>query len=440
MPLLSVIVTSYNIQDYLRAALDSILAQTLRDIEVIVVDDGSTDASPDIIRDYAARDPRIVPVIRGVRSPGGVATAANAGLDVATGTYVGFADGDDLYDPTMFEKLVGAAVENNSDLVMCNYRLFSDASGDASWPVDGVGSAGSVGALKLDAPADEHRWVELARDSYELDDDLRHTLLRFVAVPWRKLYRRQLLEEHAIRFPVGDYFFEDNPFHWFALLHADSISLVREVLCLHRVARAGQTMATADERLLRIFQHHATIHAFLEETDRRDEFAPTLLGWAISQLEWISRKAPRKLHRELYDAVVEVFDRYSEAEVLQALAEGRKGRRTRNLSIALARRNYARFAEVLRTEEDRRYALPIRLLNHLRYSGVRQTATMSVRYARQRFRVSGQLSAAVNRLTPRRESVTNEHLLFALASLEDRLDRIESQLDSPDVAERSPVA
>jgi len=446
MPLLSVIVTSYNIQDYLRTSLDSILAQSLRDIEIIVVDDGSSDASPDIIREYAARDPRIVPVIRGVRSPGGVATAANAGLDVATGTYVGFADGDDLYAPDMFEKLVGAAVENNSDLVMCNYRLFSDASGGAMWPLDGVVAgaasppgAGASPALELDPPADEHRWAELSKDSYELDDDLRHTLLRFVAVPWRKLYRRQLLEEHAIRFPVGDYFFEDNPFHWFVLLQADSISLVREVLCLHRVARAGQTMATADERLLRIFQHHATIHAFLEQQDRRDEFASTLLGWAISQLEWISRKAPRKLHRELYDAVIEVFDRYSEAEVLQALAEGRKGRRTRNLSIALARHNFARFAEVLRTEEDRRYALPIRLVNHLRYSGVRKTARMSVRYARQRFRVSAQLSAAVNRLTPRRESVTNEHLLFALASLEDRLERIESQLDSPDVGDRSPV-
>ena len=446
MPLLSVIVTSYNIQDYLRASLDSILAQSLRDIEIIVVDDGSSDASPDIIREYAARDPRIVPVIRGVRSPGGVATAANAGLDVATGTYVGFADGDDLYAPDMFEKLVGAAVENNSDLVMCNYRLFSDASGGAMWPLDGVVAgaasppgAGASPALALDPPADEHRWAELSKDSYELDDDLRHTLLRFVAVPWRKLYRRQLLEEHAIRFPVGDYFFEDNPFHWFVLLQADSISLVREVLCLHRVARAGQTMATADERLLRIFQHHATIHAFLEQQDRRDEFASTLLGWAISQLEWISRKAPRKLHRELYDAVIEVFDRYSEAEVLQALAEGRKGRRTRNLSIALARHNFARFAEVLRTEEDRRYALPIRLVNHLRYSGVRKTATMSLRYARQRFRVSAQLSAAVNRLTPRRESVTNEHLLFALASLEDRLERIESQLDSPDPGDRSPV-
>ena len=64
---------------------------------------------------------------------------------------------------------------------------------------------------------------------------------------------------------------------------------------------------------------------------------------------------------------------------------------------------------------------------------------MSLRYARQRFRVSAQLSAAVNRLTPRRESVTNEHLLFALASLEDRLERIESQLDSPDVGDRPPV-
>lgn len=410
MPQLSVIVTSYNIQDYLGACLDSILNQTLGDLEIIVVDDGSSDSSPDIIREYAERDSRIVPVIRGERSPGGVATAANAGLDVATSAYVGFADGDDLYEPEMFEKLLAAALEYDADLSMCNYRLFSDDSPEQ------------------DPPADEHRWQELMRDHYELDDDLRHTFLRFIAVPWRKLYRRDFLEANAIRFPVGDYFFEDNPFHWFSLIQATSIALVPEVLCYHRVARAGQTMATADERLLRIFQHHATIYAFLEEQGRRDEFAPTLLAWAMSQMEWISRKVPPELHRKLYDALVEIFNNYTEDEVERALVDANKGRQTRNLSIALSRHNFARFVEVLKNKDDRRYSLPRRLLNHLRYSGVRKTAQMSVRFVDQRFHGGAPMPKALSRLAPRRERVTNENLMFALAALENRLTRIEAEL------------
>ena len=81
----------------------------------------------------------------------------------------------------------------------------------------------------------------------------RRQFLRFIAVPWRKLYRRSLLEDHAIRFPVSDSFYEDNPFHWFSVISARSIAVVPEVLCYHRVGRAGQTMATADERLFQIF-------------------------------------------------------------------------------------------------------------------------------------------------------------------------------------------
>lgn len=410
MPQLSIIVTSYNIQEYLRECLDSICAQTLRDIEIIVVDDGSSDDSPAIIAEYAARDPRIISVIRGVRSPGGVATAANAGLDAATAPYVGFADGDDLYEPEMFERLLDAALGSDADLAMCNYRTFSDGSPDRL------------------APADEHRWADLTRTSYDLDDDLRHTLLRFVAVPWRKIYRRDLLTRHAIRFPVGDYFFEDNPFHWFALLQASSIALVPEVLCYHRVARAGQTMATADERLLRIFEHHTTIYEFLERQHRRDEFAPTLLSWAISQMEWISKRVPAKLHKDLYVTLVAVFDRYTEAEIDLALSEGKKGRRARNLSTALVRHNYPRFVEVLRMADDRRYALPIRLVNHLRYSGIRKTAQMGVRYTTQRFQAGSRVAATVAKFAPRREHVSNENLMFALAALEGRLERIEATL------------
>ena len=241
----SIIVTAYNIERYIEQCLDSVAAQTLSDIEVLVVDDGSSDTTPQKIVEFCDGDQRFIPVLLPENSPGGVATAANAGLDRATARWVGFVDGDDYVEPTMFERLVNAAAACDADLAMCEYQEVVDGSGERR------------------DPADAHRWAELTASCYKLDVHTRRQVLRFIAVPWRKLYRRSLLEDNAIRFPVSDGFYEDNPFHWFSVISARSIAVVPEVLCYHRVGRTGQTMATADERLFQIFTHHDTIHTWL---------------------------------------------------------------------------------------------------------------------------------------------------------------------------------
>ena len=242
MPKLSIIVTCYNIEPYLVQCLESVIGQTMTDIEIIIVDDGSKDGTPAIIRDYAARDSRIKTVLMTTNTIGGVATAANAGLDIATGDYIGFADGDDYCEPTMFEKLYDAAVASDSDLSMCQYLLEDERTSERR------------------PPAEKHRWKDIKDVKHVvLTTEETRVYLQFIAVPWRKIYRRSLLDAHAIRFPVGDFFFEDNPFHWFSLISANAVVLVPEVLCYHRVARVGQTMETADARLFKIFQHHAII-------------------------------------------------------------------------------------------------------------------------------------------------------------------------------------
>ncbi len=401
---LSIIVTSYNIEPYLAACLDSIVAQTFSDTEIIVVDDGSSDSSPDIIREYAARDERIVPVLLETNSPGGVATAANAGLERATSPWVGFADGDDLFVPRAFERLMRAATASEADLVMGDYREFTDGSDD------------------LVAPADERRWEDLHEGVYPLTEENTHRFLRFVAVPWRKLYRRSFLEEHRIRFPVGDYFFEDNPFHWFCLLQAGSIAIVPEVLCHHRVARTGQTMQTADERLFRIFQHHETIHRFLESTGRLDLYKTTLLAWAISQMEWISRRTPIQLRGQFFEVLRGVFAHYTLADVNRALTEGGKGAYSRRLSLAVLRNSFSAFNESLDATTRKQNPL-VRGWYHLRYSGPKRTAQMTAKYAAQQIE-----RRTASRRSPIQKGVTNEQLLFAMAVLEERLDGIERQL------------
>lgn len=118
MALLSVIVPVYNTEKYLPRCLDSICGQTLRDMEILCVDDGSTDTSLAILQSYAGRDPRIH-IIR--KENGGLVSARKAGIKAAKGRYIGYVDSDDWIEPDMYERLCGYADENQADMVSSGY-------------------------------------------------------------------------------------------------------------------------------------------------------------------------------------------------------------------------------------------------------------------------------------------------------------------------------
>lgn len=436
MAAVSIIVTTYNIEAYIDQCLESVAAQTLSDIEVLIVDDGSTDSTPAKIEAFAAKDPRFVPVLLAENTPGGVATAANAGLDRATAPWVGFVDGDDFIEPTMFERLLEAATTHDADLAMCQYQEVQD------------------GTTERKNPADAHRWADLDRDHYRLDVDNRKAFLRFISVPWRKLYRHDLLEENKIRFPVGDYFYEDNPFHWFSLLSADSIALVPAVLCYHRMGRAGQTMAAADSRLFQIFRHHDTIHAWLTEHRQLDTYATTLLAWVISQMEWISRRTAGPLQRELFDQLVPIFAQYSIDDVQSALREGSKGVTAQRLSMAVAKSEFGTFARLLSARPDTTNPV-VTAAFHLRHTGLRHTAVITGRYVRNRLggmrsgRALGRFVGAAKSGHRPSGSDTMFGLMVLqselrdlrdqLAGMQDQLSRIEARLESAGQAGATPV-
>jgi len=115
-PKLSIIVPVYNIELYVSDCLDSILAQTFSDYEIIVVNDGSTDHSGHICEAYASRDERITVIHQAY---GGVSAARNTGIERATGAYIGFVDGDDRIKPDMYERLHELCVNTNSDISIC---------------------------------------------------------------------------------------------------------------------------------------------------------------------------------------------------------------------------------------------------------------------------------------------------------------------------------
>ena len=113
---ITVIVPAYNVEDYIERCLDSISCQTWKNLEIIVIDDGSSDSTGDIIDLCAAKDPRIIAVHQ---KNAGLVAVRETGISLSTGDYVGFVDGDDAVDPDMYERLIRNALTHNADISHC---------------------------------------------------------------------------------------------------------------------------------------------------------------------------------------------------------------------------------------------------------------------------------------------------------------------------------
>jgi glycosyltransferase involved in cell wall biosynthesis len=126
--LISIIVPVYNMERYLDRCVSSIVNQTYKNLEIILVDDGSTDSSPQMCEDYAKNDARIKAVHK---ENGGLSDARNAGLKIATGNYIGYVDSDDWIEPNMYERMINACIDNDAEMALCRYfREYDDKTID----------------------------------------------------------------------------------------------------------------------------------------------------------------------------------------------------------------------------------------------------------------------------------------------------------------------
>ncbi|MEV0824553.1 glycosyltransferase family 2 protein [Nonomuraea rubra] len=247
IPLLSVIVPIYNVEPYLTECLKSLAAQTLEDLEVVLVDDGSVDGSRRIAEDFVSRDDRFVLIGQRNLGPG---PARNQGIRQARGTYLAFADGDDVVPPEAYELLVGRLAETGSDL----------ACGAVRRLVDG----------ELEESILHEKVFRRPQLCTHITD--KQVLIRDRTV-WNKVYRRDFWERAGLAFPSGIY--EDVPVAMQAHVLATSVDMVGEVVYHWRKREEGQTSITQrrselsnlGERLAAI----RSVRAFL------DERAPELL-------------------------------------------------------------------------------------------------------------------------------------------------------------------
>lgn len=193
MPKVSVIVPAFDAEAFIGAALDSALAQSLRDIEIVVVDDVSRDATPDIVAGFAARDAR-VRLIRQERN-GGPSVARNRGIAAATGEWIALLDADDRYEQTRLERMVACAERHDADLVSDNLRLVPEDRPQAARPM--IPPAILDGERRLGL-------AEFVRRSVA-DPQFPDTNYGFL----KPLMRRAFLDAHAIRYDESVRFAED---------------------------------------------------------------------------------------------------------------------------------------------------------------------------------------------------------------------------------------
>jgi glycosyltransferase involved in cell wall biosynthesis len=208
--------SAFNVEKYLRGCLDCVVNQTLRDVEIICVNDGSTDGTLAILEEYAARDPRLKIIDKPVNE--GLAVARNEALAQASGKYVGFVDGDDLLDRDLFRKAYERAEEMQSDLLFWDYVSF--------W-----------------TEKELERKVMEPSSLLTISPSDKTALLKRPSFAWTKLIRMDKVKALDISFPKG-LTRQDIPVHWKLVTQLDKISILPERLSYYRQQPSATTHQT----------------------------------------------------------------------------------------------------------------------------------------------------------------------------------------------------
>ena len=250
---ISVIVPVYNCEDYLEESLGSILNQTFNDIEIICIDDGSSDDSLRILKKIASSDSRIQVFAQENQGAGAV---RNYGMKKASGDYVYFFDADDFLESDALEKAYSNAVRNDSDIVFFKFDQYKDNK-----------------LLTHSGPNLEMQFVDADFDDFTFDwHDYRVGPFTGPFAPWLKLYKKEFLDAHAcFKFP-NDLNHNDVPFHVMTFLKASRISFIPEHLYRYRIDNAGSITNNRLKKYDHIFRIINIVEDFLLSEDYMEEF------------------------------------------------------------------------------------------------------------------------------------------------------------------------
>lgn len=235
--MISVVVPVYRVEKYLPQCVESLINQTYRNLEIILIDDGSPDLCPQICDEYSQRDARIVVIHQ---QNGGVSSARNAGLKIAQGEYVGFVDPDDWVAPRTYEAMLDASEKNGAELTICGYEYCDDD-----------GTVDKTRSYKR-RPTEILTQKETMKRMSDIPPSLRHGV-------WNKLFRKDVIGEAKFREDLRAS--EDVWFLAEYLLKTHSVACVHEPFYFNRVRKGSAThggLSILD--LAKSFQAHAFMH------------------------------------------------------------------------------------------------------------------------------------------------------------------------------------
>ena len=251
---LSIVVPVYNVEEYLDRCVQSIRNQTFHDFEIILVDDGSPDRCPEMCDEYARSDERIKVVHK---KNGGLSSARNAGMDAATGRYIGFVDSDDTIEPDMYERMMQCIQEHHTDFVMSDYkRILADGSSFLK-------TIGIRGGL--------YQKADIVKDIYPsliMGENIDYGPLLSV---WHCLYNLSFLKNNKIRFDEEVRWSEDNIFSSYVGYLAESFYYLKGQALYHYYQNKGTITTSFREGAWEVYcVMNKKLRAFFENIDDYD--------------------------------------------------------------------------------------------------------------------------------------------------------------------------
>lgn len=287
MPKVTIVIPVYNVETYLRECLDSIVSQTFKDFEVICVDDGSTDNSLNILREYADNDDRFILLKQANQ---GAAVARNYGMSIAKGKYLLFLDSDDVFSEVLLEKSVAKAEFFNADIT-----IFKAMSFDTNNKIKAVMKDGIT----------EYKLGQQKTFSY---NDVPDKIFNSFLIPaWNKLFKKSFVVDNNILFQeikrYNDLFFTNK-----ALILATKIILLDEVLLFYRVGLKSNLQSGKCNTPLEVHKALFALKRFLDEQGVYEKVKDSFVKLALDNIFYNLREIKNYKSRSIY--VSKLRDKY----------------------------------------------------------------------------------------------------------------------------------
>ncbi|MGN0222520.1 MAG: glycosyltransferase family 2 protein [Muribaculaceae bacterium] len=276
--LVTIALAVYNVEPYLKEALDSIVNQTYRNLEILCIDDCSTDGSWQILQEYAQRDNRIR--IEQQSHNQGLSVSRTRALNEATGEWILMVDGDDIFALDLVEKAIASAQKNDSDLVLWDYCEFRD-----------VNELDTAKAVPSAMPIDT---IDKSR------------LLKLLAFTWVRLLKVSVAKQIGIYFPTG-LTKQDMPAHWLEITLLDKISIVRERLLYYRL-RPGATSNKRGKSLMDLITVREMVEKDLRKNQLFEKYHDSFFSMQLTNMMSVYKAIEPQHKAEVKSRILSIID------------------------------------------------------------------------------------------------------------------------------------